>query len=58
MVPGLARAVNTVTLRGVTELCPQPLTAMTVTIPELLPAATVMLLVLLEPVHPEGIVQT
>jgi hypothetical protein len=58
MVPGLGSVLNTVTIRGVALLlCPQPFTVRTVTLPELLLTVTVMELVVLVPVHPEGRVQ-
>jgi hypothetical protein len=57
MVPGLARADSTATLRELGALGPQPLTARAVITPELVPEVTEILFVALEPTHPEGSVQ-
>ena len=58
MVPGLASAVITVTVSVFMELCPQPLRAFTVIGPEVLLVVTLMVLVVLPPDHPDGIVHT
>jgi hypothetical protein len=58
MVPGLASVVKTVTGRLVTELCPQPLMALTVTFPEVALVVTEIELLVELPDHPEGKVQT
>jgi hypothetical protein len=57
MVPGLGSVEITTTGSVVTELCPQPLIALTVTLPPALLAVVVILFVVLVPVHPEGKVQ-
>jgi hypothetical protein len=57
MVPGLAKAVITFTVRLRAVLGPQPLLAVTATVPPELPAVVVIVLVLLVPVQPEGSVQ-
>jgi hypothetical protein len=58
MVPGLARAVMTVTASTLVELCPQPFSALTVMVPEELLVVTLIELLLLLPTQPEGSVHT
>jgi hypothetical protein len=54
IVPGLDRAESTDAFIELGELGPQPLTARTVMMPELVPEVTLIVLVVLLPVHPDG----
>jgi hypothetical protein len=57
MAPGVESGDSTVTGMLDTDVVPQPFEALTVTVPPVTPAVTVMEVVVEAPVHPPGRVQ-